>query len=410
MVARINIRKSIQKALNYNEAKVRAGVGEILLASGFGCDIADLSFHDKLHRFELLNQRNEWVKKNTLHISLNFPPGEDLSPETLQRLALDYMDRIGFGEQPFIVYQHHDAKHPHIHIVTTSIRPDGKSIDLHNIGKELSQPAREALEEEYGLIRAQGRENHLENTDSPDLAAKVQEVTSNYKFTSIDELNAILAQFGMTAWSGAPGSAIRSNRGLIYSRIDADGNRIGIPIKSSDLVTRPTLTWLEKRFELNKVRKLASRDWAAQTLTSALAAGDGSPIAALQRLRQRHVSLQPYLDNMANSVSIRVIDNRNKAVFTAEELGFEPNILLNRLGLTTGPIPLLEANGPISATSAKKGSQKTKRSPRVETPITPPRTAIAAQIAFTLLASQNGVPGPAGDEPPKKKKRKKRSL
>src|SRR5579871_410492 len=115
MVARINMRKSIQKALNYNEAKVRAGVGEILLASGFGCDIADLTFHEKLRRFELLNQRNEWVQKNTLHISLNFAPGEDLPPDTLQRLAFDYMDRIGFGDQPFLVYQHHDAKHPHIH-------------------------------------------------------------------------------------------------------------------------------------------------------------------------------------------------------------------------------------------------------------------------------------------------------
>lgn len=404
------MRKSIQKALNYNEAKVRAGVGDLLLASGFGCDIADLTFHEKLRRFELLNQRNEWVQKNTLHISLNFPPGEDLPPETLQRLAFDYMDRIGFGDQPFLVYQHHDAKHPHIHIVTTCIRPDGESIDLHNIGKELSEPAREALEEEYGLTQARGREKHLENTEAPDLAAKVQEVTSSYKFTSLDELNTILAQFEMIAWPGAPGSAIRSNRGLIYSRIDADGNRIGIPIKSSDLVTRPTLAWLEKRFELNKVKKLASRDRVVQALTSALAGIPDTSIAILRRLQQRRINLQPRWDHAGNPVSIQVIDNRNKVVFSAEELGFELNALLSRLGLLTGPVNESEGTALKSATSKGKASQQAKDSRGFNTASAPPRTAVAAQVAFVLLSSQSGVPGPAGDELPKKKKRKKRSL
>lgn len=410
MVARINIRKSIQKALNYNEAKVRAGVGEILLASGFGCDIAELSFHEKLHRFELLNQRNEWITKNTLHISLNFPSGEDLPPETLQRLALDYMDRIGFGEQPFIVHQHHDAKHPHIHIVTTSIRPDGKSIDLHNIGKELSEPAREALEEEYGLTRARGRENHLENTEAPNLAAKVQEVTSNYKFTSLDELNVILAQFAMTAWNGAPGSSIRSNRGLVYSRIDVHGNRIGTPIKSSDLITRPTLAWLERRFELNKVKKLATRDRVAQTLTSALGDGDRRPKAILQRLQQCRVSVQPRWDDAGNLASVHVIDSRNKAVFTAEELSFDPNALMIRLGLSTGSDLQSQATALKSGTSDKSACRQTKRSRHANAATTPSSTAIAAQVAFALLASQNSSPSSADDDLPKKKKRKKRSL
>lgn len=401
------MRKSIQKALNYNEAKVRAGVGELLLASGFGCDIAELNFHEKLRRFELLNQRNEWVQKNTLHISLNFPPGEDLPAETLQRLAFDYMDRIGFGEQPFLVYQHHDAKHPHIHIVTSCIQPDGNSINVHNIGQELSEPAREALEQEYGLIRARGRENHLHNAGDSDLASKVQEVTGSYKFGSLEELNAVLAQSSISAWPGAPGSAIRSNRGLIYSRIDANGNRIGTPIKSSDLVTRPTLAWLEKRFRVNNAKKLASRDRTAQTLNSVLAVRNGSPIPILQRLSQRQINIQPRWDAAGNLLSVYVIDNRNKSVFTAEELNLEPNGLIIRLGLPTGSTPVPEAIVLQSGPSAKNASRHSK--PPESSPVS--RTTVAAKVAFALLASQTGAPGPAGDElPEKKKKRKKRSL
>ncbi len=70
MVARINTRKSIQKALNYNEAKVANGAGELLLASGFGTDIDDLRFSQKLYRFEQLNDRNNHVENG---VSAYFP-------------------------------------------------------------------------------------------------------------------------------------------------------------------------------------------------------------------------------------------------------------------------------------------------------------------------------------------------
>jgi hypothetical protein len=410
MVAKIKARKSISKALNYNEAKVRAGVGELLLASGFGCDVADLNFHEKLRRFELLNQRNDWIETNTLHIFLSFPPGEDLAPDLLQRLSLDYMDRIGFGDQPFLVYQHHDTRHAHIHIVTTRIRPDGEAINIHNIGQYLSDPVREALEYEYGLTRARGRQTTPSPTEPPDLAARVQEVTGTYKFTSLEGLNVILAQNGMTAWPGNPGSAIRSNHGLLYSRIDADGNRIGTPIKSSDLVTRPTLAWLEKRFELNRVRKLVCKDRVTEILKGAFDGKRAAPAAILGRLKQRHITLQPRRDHDGNLDSVYIVDNRNKAVFNAEELGFSPETLLTRLGLPLLPAPGFEAPGQKNGVSQKKPAQPPKPSLSSPSGLSQGQTAVAAKVAFLLLSSQTGVPGTAGDEPHKKKKRKKRSL
>lgn len=56
------------------------------------------------------------------------------------------MERIGFGEQPYLVYKHNDAAHTHVHIATINIKPDGKRIDTHGIGWKLSEPARIALE------------------------------------------------------------------------------------------------------------------------------------------------------------------------------------------------------------------------------------------------------------------------
>jgi len=86
-----------------------------------------------------LIEKNARAKTNCVHISLNFDVSEKLNKNKLNEIAADYMDKIGFGDQPYLVYQHNDAAHPHLHIVTTNIREDGKRISIHNLGKNQSE-------------------------------------------------------------------------------------------------------------------------------------------------------------------------------------------------------------------------------------------------------------------------------
>ena len=65
------------------------------------------------------------------------------------------MERIGFGNQPYLVYQHHDAGHPHIHIVSIKVREDGSRVDTQNIGRNQSEKARKEIEKEFGLLKAE---------------------------------------------------------------------------------------------------------------------------------------------------------------------------------------------------------------------------------------------------------------
>ena len=121
MVARITTPHSIQRALNYNEQKVIKGAAEYIIASGFIKDKDMLNFYDKLHHFERCISLNERVSVNTLHVSLNFDSSEKINTEKLQTIVKEYMERIGFCNQPYLVYRHDEAGHPHIHIVTTNI-------------------------------------------------------------------------------------------------------------------------------------------------------------------------------------------------------------------------------------------------------------------------------------------------
>ncbi len=133
MVVRMKCGKSIRGAISYNEAKVRDGSAELILASKFGCEVSVLPFSQKLKRFELLNDNCTRSAYNTMHLSLNFSPEDQLDNEQLQQIASDYMRRIGFGDQPYLVYRHSDTNHDHIHIVTTPVLPSGRTINLHNL-------------------------------------------------------------------------------------------------------------------------------------------------------------------------------------------------------------------------------------------------------------------------------------
>ncbi len=136
MVAKITTPKSIGAALNYNEKKVQRGNALCLHAANYLHDAREMNFYQKINRFERLNSLNERATTKTLHVSLNFSPTEKPTDNNLIEIASMYMDKIGFSEQPFIIYKHEDAGHPHIHIVSTTIKEDGRRINTHNISRK----------------------------------------------------------------------------------------------------------------------------------------------------------------------------------------------------------------------------------------------------------------------------------
>jgi type IV secretory pathway VirD2 relaxase len=71
------------------------------------------------------------------------------------------MERMGYGEQPYLVYRHEDTKHPHLHIVSVNVDSSGQKVDT-DLYKLKSEKTRKELEIEFGLVRAEGREQKLE--------------------------------------------------------------------------------------------------------------------------------------------------------------------------------------------------------------------------------------------------------
>ena len=181
------------------------------------------------------------------------------------------MQRIGFGNQPYLVYRHFDSGHPHIHIVSIKIRSDGSRIDTQNIGRNQSETARKEMEIYYNLQKAEDSKYRQINKLKRDSVQKVQfgktetkraitnvldAVINNYRFTSLAELNAVLKQYNVTADRGSENSRVYQTRGLAYRIVDEQGNKAGVPIKASDFYNKPTLTFLEEKFKLNETARI----------------------------------------------------------------------------------------------------------------------------------------------------------
>ncbi|RWY51235.1 relaxase/mobilization nuclease domain-containing protein [Mucilaginibacter gilvus] len=333
MVAKIKTGRSIIGAINYNEHKVGLGKAELILAQGYLKDPLDLTFNDKLERLTDLAKRNQLTLVNTLHVSLNFAVGENLDKDILQQIADDYMEGLGFGKQPYLVYQHHDAGHPHLHIVTTNIKPDGKRISFHLLANRASESARKQVELTYDLVKAedQGKQQNviikpLEQVDYGKSELKrsitnvVTEVVRAYKFTSIPELNAVLNQYNVTADRGSKDSRMYEKNGLVYWVLDEKGNKLGVPIKASSIYGKPTMKALEDRFRLNEMLRKPLKDQLKTTIDKALLK-PMSQSAFQKQLKTEGIQVIFRQNEEGRLYGITFVDHKAKAVFNGSDLG-----------------------------------------------------------------------------------------
>jgi hypothetical protein len=333
MVCKVRSGKNFKGALNYNENKVKEDVAECIAAANFVGEPQQLRFSDKLARFEHLIEKNARAKTNCVHISLNFDVSEKLSQNKLNEIAADYMDKIGFGDQPYLIYQHIDAAHPHLHIVTTNIQEDGRRISIHNLGKNQSETARKEIEEKYGLVKAGSTtKQELQTTLNKAVYGKsetkrtidniVGEVMKRYKFSSLTEFNAVLRQYNVMADRGREGMLMYEKNGLRFSLLDSKGNKVGVPIKASALYSKPTMKTLQNVFETNSLLKESHKERLTKIIDSFFHATDKHTRAnfcSYMKLYEINAMFREGKDGRVYGLTL--VDNRKCAVFNGSELG-----------------------------------------------------------------------------------------
>lgn len=427
MVSVLNAGKSLRNTLNYNEQKIKQGKAILIHAEGFGKDKDDLRFKDKLGHLQKLAQRNERTSVKSIHISLNFDPSEHIHPDTLRKIAATYIEKIGFGGQPYLVYQHHDAGHPHIHIVTTNIRPDGTRIKLHNIGRNQSEKARRQIENDFNLVKADSRQRQKVYQLKPVDIQKVQYGRSQtkraittvldhilplYKYSSIAELNAVLKSYNIVADQGKKDSRIAKANGLVYRILNERGEKVGVPIKASDLYSQPTMKNLQIRFAANEEAKQRNKTRVKNAIDLVILRRQAATMPDLEKVLQQQ-SIQLVIRQNKDGViyGLTYVDHKTKCVFNGSDLGkpYSANQVKDRLSqpaqqqATQLPPPPGQAHldtRPVQPNTPSHHGQD----------LTPgPDNGLAKEIMGELMDTGHAT-GPAAELREEQKRKRKRKL
>lgn len=259
MIAKISATENLGGALGYNFKKVDKEEASILLAQGL--------YQNKEERYtmaevfadmEALIPEKCRTKKMVFHCSLNPHPGEKLSDETLMQIAKEYMEALGYGKQPYIVFKHNDIAREHIHIVSLRVNSKGQKIN-DKFEKRRSKQITDALERKYGLVPSSKiTDKAVEETPKIDttqgnikeqVASILRMVMEHYRFCSLGELNAILGKYNLAVEEVKTEFRGKKYDGLVYVPTDDKGNKAGTPIHASDIGRGVGYTAVQNRMQ-----------------------------------------------------------------------------------------------------------------------------------------------------------------
>ena len=262
MIAKISSTENLGGALGYNFKKVEKGQASILLAAELYQDREGrYTMEEVLADMEALIPKKCRTKKTVFHCSLNPHPDEKLSDETLTQIAKEYMETLGYGKQPYIVFKHNDITREHIHIV--SLRIDGKGKKINDkFEKRRSKQITDALERKYSLIPSskvtdrEMKEVSKIDTTKGNIKEQVAEmllsVLKYYEFCSLGELNAILSIYNLAVEEVKTEFRGKKYEGLVYVPTDNKGDKVSSPIHASDIGRGVGYTAVQNRMQKSK--------------------------------------------------------------------------------------------------------------------------------------------------------------
>ena len=262
MIAKISATENLGGALGYNFKKVEKGEANILLAAElYQSNDGNYTMEDVLADMQALIPKKCRTKKTVFHCSLNPHPDEKLSDETLMQIAKEYMEALGYGKQPYIVFKHNDIAREHIHIVSLRVDGEGKKIN-DRFEKRRSKKITDASERKYNLIpSSKVSEKAVTETPKVDttkgnikeqVASVVRTVLKRYKFCSLGELNAILSAYNLTVEEVKTEFRGKKYDGLVYVPTDDKGYKISTPINASDIGRGVGYTAVQNKMQKSK--------------------------------------------------------------------------------------------------------------------------------------------------------------
>ena len=207
-------------------------------------------------------EANKRTHNTVFHVSLNPSPEDSLTDVQLQEIANEYMQKMGYGEQPYIVFKHTDIDRRHLHIVSLRVDENGHKLP-HDFEARRSMEILRELERKYNLHPAvKGQEltdtsglrkvNYKAGNVKQQISSVVRSCLRHYKCSSYGELRTLLETFNVSIEERTGTIDTRNYAGIVYGAMTDDGYGVGTPFKSSKIGKGVGYQALQKYYEKSK--------------------------------------------------------------------------------------------------------------------------------------------------------------
>ena len=335
MVAKINYGSSLFGALAYNGEKVNEGVAKILETNKvFSPADGTHDISACMQDFMAYMPSHVLTKKPVIHISLNPHPDDSLTDEQFSAIAWEYIEKMGYANQPFIVYKHEDIDRHHLHIVTLAVDERGKKINDGNNFYTSTRILKE-LEQKYGLIPAQMRKEkevfRLQKVCYGDgenlkkqLVSVIRPAAKFYHCPSFKEYRALLSTYNICVEEVKGEMYGKPYNGLVYFATDDKGKKVGNPFKASLFGKAVGYEALQKSFKASK-EKLKEKHLTPKTKEVVAGALRRSATKEDFRTNLHHKGIDVLFreNEQGRLYGITFIDQNNGCVVNGSRLGKE---------------------------------------------------------------------------------------
>jgi hypothetical protein len=333
MIAKIGRGSNLYGALAYNQLKVEKENGQILFASKIiETSSGHYSVSQLAQSFESYLIANRKTEKPTLHISINPDPKDNVNDERFIQMAQDYMQEMGYGQQPFVVFKHTDTSRTHIHIVSICVDEQGKKIS-DKFEKRRSMNVCREMERKYGLILAKSKEHqqkdhifrpvdYQKGDIKSQIASVVRYLPKHYKFQTLGEYNALLSLFNITAEKVEGELHRKIQQGLIYIPLKENNERAGHPFKASLFGKNAGLWALDLHFAKCKetLNDKEGKDVLKAAIIKAVQSTDNEKDFKKQ-LTEQGINTVVRRNDAGRIYGITFIDHNSKTVWNGSRLG-----------------------------------------------------------------------------------------
>ena len=350
-------------------------------------------------------------------MSINPHPEDVLTDQQLSDIAREYMQKLGYGDQPYLVYKHTDIDRHHIHIVGLRVDENGRPLNDKFEHRRRKQITRE-LEQKYNLHPAEKKTR----TERPELkkvdytAGDVKHQIGNtvkaacygYRFQSFGEYKALLATYNICAEEVKGEVNGKPYQGIVYSATNDNGEKVGSPVKASRIGKSVGYEAVQRRME-NSVDaiKIGNLKERTRKIVADAVRNTHSRTELEQQLKKQGIDVGFRQNDNGRIYGVTFIDHDSRVVLNGSRLGkeYSANVFNERFSGETGNIHQSEVE-----------TQQREQSTHQEQPGFTPKADIVSGVA-SVLGAFGGLLGSGssgGDEPQdtarqKRKKKKKRT-